>query len=53
MSKYRSLDFSKLQFAETPVQFQDAIENATPFEISEGMLNHKQKLRITNAEKRL
>ena len=51
MSKYHRLDFSKLQFAETPVPFEDAIKNITPFEIPEEMLNHKQELQITNAEK--
>lgn len=51
MSKYRRLDFSKLQFAETPVSYEDAIKNIMPFEISEKMLNCKQELKITKAEK--
>lgn len=51
MSKYRRLDFSKLQFAETPVSYEDAVKNIMPFEISEKMLNHKQELQITKAEK--
>ncbi|WP_455533017.1 hypothetical protein [Roseburia inulinivorans] len=51
MNKYRRLDFSKLQFAETPVSYEDAVKNAAPFEIPEEMLNNKQELQITNAEK--
>lgn len=51
MSKYRRLDFSKLQFAETPISYEDAVKNAAPFIISEDILNHKQELRITKAEK--
>lgn len=51
MSKYRRLDFSKLQFAETPVSYEDAVKNAAPFVISEDMPNRKQELRITKAEK--
>ena len=51
MSKYHRLDFSKLQFAETPVSYEDAVKNVTPFVISDEMLNHKQELQITKAEK--
>ena len=51
MSKYRRLDFRKLQFAETPVSYEDAIKNIAPFVISEDMMNHKQELGITKAEK--
>lgn len=51
MSKYRRLDFSKLQFAETPVSYKDAVKNVNPLVISEDILNHKQELQITNAEK--
>ena len=51
MSKYRRLDFSKLQFAETPVSYEDAVKNATPFEVPKDVLNHKQELQVTKAEK--
>lgn len=51
MSKYHRLDFSKLQFAETPVSYEDAVKNVAPFEIPEEMLNNKQELRITKTEK--
>ena len=51
MSECRRLDFRKLQFAETPVSYEDAIKNIMPFEISEKMLNCKQELQVTKAEK--
>lgn len=51
MSGYRRLDFRKLQFAETPVSYEDAIKNIMTFEISEKMLNRKQELQVTKAEK--
>lgn len=51
MSGYRRLDFRKLQFAETPVSYEDAVKNAAPFEIPKDVLNHKRELQVTKAEK--
>lgn len=51
MSEYRKLDLSKLNFAKTPVSFEDAVKDVTPFEIPEDVLNGKKELKITKTEK--
>ena len=51
MSEYRRLDFSKLHFAETPVSYEEAVKNATPFDVPEGVVSHRKELNITKAEK--
>ena len=34
MSEYRRLDFSKLNFSDEVITYDEALKNATPFEIS-------------------
>lgn len=34
MSKYRRLDFSKLNFSDEVITYDEALKNATPFELS-------------------
>lgn len=51
MSEYRRLDLSKLHFAQTPISYEEAVKNATPFEITEEALNSKRGIQITKAEK--
>lgn len=45
MSKYRRLDFSKLHFAKTPVPYEEAVKDATPYTIT------GTQIQITEAEK--
>lgn len=51
MSEYRRLDLSKLHFVQTPISYEEAVKNATPFEITEEALNNKRGIQVTKAEK--
>lgn len=51
MSEYRRLNFSKLRFSETPISYDEAVKDATPFEVPEDILNQKKEMTITKAEK--
>ena len=45
MSKYRRLDLNKLHFAKTPVSYEEAVKDATPYPIT------GTQIQITEAEK--
>lgn len=45
MSEYRKLDLNKLHFAKTPVPYEEAIKNATPYTIT------GNQIQITEVEK--
>lgn len=51
MSEYHRLAFDKLHFAETPVSYGEAVKDAVPFEVSNGVVSSKTELKITRAEK--
>lgn len=51
MSGYRRLNMSKLSFKQNVSSYDNAVENVTPFNFSEDVLNGKKKVLITNGEK--
>lgn len=51
MSEYRRLDISKLHFAQTPISYEEAVKNATPFEIIKEALNDKKEYKSQKQKK--
>lgn len=51
MSEYRRLDFSKLNFSDNTISYEEALENATPLEISDDIMFGRKKINVTKAEK--
>lgn len=45
MSKYRRLNLNKLHFAKTPVPYEEAVKDTTPYPIT------RTQIQITEAEK--
>ena len=51
MSKYRKLNFSKLNFSDDVVSYEDALKKVTPLQISEEIILSNKKIHVTNAER--
>lgn len=51
MSGYRKLNFSKLNFSDDTVSYEEALKNVTPLNISNEVILGKRKLQVTNAKK--
>lgn len=51
MCEYRKLNFSKLNFSDEIVSYEDALKNVTPLQISKEVILGKRKIQVTNAEK--
>lgn len=50
MGEYRKLDFSKLNFSDSKVSFEEAVKDTTPFELSNEIISGEKKIKITKAE---
>lgn len=51
MGEYRRLNFSKLNFSDDTISYDEALENVTPFEFSTNVIFDQKKVKITKAEK--
>lgn len=51
MGEYRRLNFSKLNFSDDIISYDDALENVTPFEFSTNVIFGQKKVKTTKAEK--
>ena len=51
MSEYRRLNFGKLNFSDDTISYDEALENATPFEFSTDIVFGQKKIKTTKAEK--
>lgn len=51
MGEYRKLDFSKLNFSDSKISFEEAVKDTTPFELSNEIISGEKKIKITKAEK--
>ncbi len=51
MGEYRRLNFSKLNFSDDIISYDDALENVTPFEFSTNVILGQKKVKTTKAEK--
>ena len=51
MSEYRRLDFSKLNFSDNTISYEEDLENATPLKLANDVLFGQRKINITKAEK--
>lgn len=51
MSEYRRLDFSKLNFSDEVITYDEVLKNATPLELSNDVIFSRKKIKVTKAEK--
>ena len=51
MCEYRKLNFSKLNFSDDVVSYEDALKNVTPLQIPKEVIDGKRKIQVTSAEK--
>lgn len=51
MSEYRRLDFSKLNFSDNTISYEEALENATPLKLANDVLFGQRKINVAKAEK--
>ena len=51
MSKYRKLNFGKLNVSDDVVSYEDALKKVTPLQISEEIILSNKKIYVTNAER--
>ena len=45
MSEYRRLNFGKLNFSDDTISYDEALENATPFEFSTDIIFGQKKIK--------
>ena len=51
MSEYRRLAFSKLNFSDEVITYDEALENVTPLELSNDVVFGRKKIKVAKAEK--
>lgn len=51
MGEYHRLNFSKLNFSDDTISYNEALENVTPFEFSTNVIFGQKKVKTTKAEK--
>lgn len=51
MSEYRRLDFSKLNFSDDVITYEDAVKKATPFDFTNDIIFGQKKINVTKAKK--
>ena len=51
MGEYRRLNFGKLNFSDDTISYDEALENATPFDFTNDIIFGQKKINVTKAEK--
>ena len=51
MGEYRRLNFGKLNFSDDTISYDEALENATPFDFTNDIIFGQKKINVTKAKK--